>query len=340
MKFFNVDLHISVIADIKNIFNGLGHQIDNEYISDHSWVFKKEKTDQPILKNWQNIDDDLCDLFYKTYKDKLEKYDGFVVTHTPVFSKLYEKFNKPIICVASTRYEFPYTFNKDKWENLNYYLTNNKNIIKISNNLFDKYYCETLAGGEWKYIPSLCEYTEAKYNKKNDRVVLFSKNKKINGLVNKELLGRYKWEELFNNKAIVHIPYNYSTMSIFEQYTANVPLLFPSKEYLTSLFLNKEAMTEISYLQVFNKKPEDLLQAFYNPNLYNNLQIFLDNLDYADFYNLEWMPYIEYFSSEKELQEKTTSLNFDIISKNMQQKNEERKNKIYSLWSEILKDIK
>ena len=32
MKFFNLDLHISVIADIENIFNELGHEIDINYL--------------------------------------------------------------------------------------------------------------------------------------------------------------------------------------------------------------------------------------------------------------------------------------------------------------------
>ena len=33
MKFFNIDLHVSVIADIRRIFNDLGHDVDDWTLS-------------------------------------------------------------------------------------------------------------------------------------------------------------------------------------------------------------------------------------------------------------------------------------------------------------------
>jgi len=35
MKFFNIDLHISVIADLRRIFNDLGHEVDDWTLSEH-----------------------------------------------------------------------------------------------------------------------------------------------------------------------------------------------------------------------------------------------------------------------------------------------------------------
>ena len=105
MKFFNIDLHISVIEDIKTIFNDLGHQVDSKCISSHTWVLGRsvDKVDIIGQNNWANICPKMCDDFYERYKDELSEYDGFIVTHTPSFSLLYERFNKPIITVASTR---------------------------------------------------------------------------------------------------------------------------------------------------------------------------------------------------------------------------------------------
>jgi len=341
MKFFNIDLHISVIADIKNIFENLGHQVDSLSLSGHSWVFGQQNNLTKVINqtNWQQIDDEMCNAFYNEYKNELDKYDGFIVTHTPVFSKLYEKFNKPIICVASTRYEYPYTFDKQKWESLNSFLINNKNIIKISNNKFDKNYCEIFTDTEWKLIPSLCDYIGNKYTGTKSQSILFSKKKKFEKLINKESLGRYSWEDLFSYKSIVHIPYNYSTMSIFEQYTANVPLLFPTKEFTTRLFLENLSMTEISYLQVFNKQPESTLNIFGDPNVYNNISTFSDNLDLADFYDLESMPYITYFDNENDLNHILKNLNFADISDKINYKNVERKEQIYKLWGDVLNGL-
>ena len=121
MKFFNLDLHISVIADIKNIFLDLGHEVDNWTLSGHSWVFGKERdtVEHVNEKTWRNITPDMCDKFYNTYKHQLDQYDGFIVTHTPCFSMLYEKFDKPIITVASTRYEDPFSNKMVEWIKFN-----------------------------------------------------------------------------------------------------------------------------------------------------------------------------------------------------------------------------
>jgi hypothetical protein len=43
------------------------------------------------------------------------------------------------------------------------------------------------------------------------------------------------WPVIYQRKALVHFPYEVSTMSVFEQYCAGVPLLFPSRRFLTEL---------------------------------------------------------------------------------------------------------
>ena len=54
MKFFNLDMHISVIEDIKHIFHDLGHQVDSVCMSGHSWVFGRERESLPPIthENW------------------------------------------------------------------------------------------------------------------------------------------------------------------------------------------------------------------------------------------------------------------------------------------------
>ena len=341
MKFFNIDLHISVIADIKHIFENLGHQVDTKSLSGHSWIFGKQTDTTRVINqnNWKDLDDSLCEEFYKEYKEELDQYDGFISAYPPSFSLLYEKFNKPIITVAATRYEYPFTFDKDRWNKLNSYLSTNKNIIRIANNLFDKHYCELFTEVEWKHIPSLCEYTQEKYEPNNNKIILFTKRKQLAGTVDKILLGKYTWKNLFQNKAIAHIPYNYSTMSIFEQYTANVPLLFPDKKYLLELFLRNESMSEISFRQVFATSPKSELNVFSDPNCYNNISTFVDNMAYADFYNEEWMPHITYFKDELDLEKLSHDLNFKDISVKMAEKNLERKSIVYEQWNNILKNL-
>jgi hypothetical protein len=64
MKFFNIDCHISVIADIKNIFENLGHQVDQWSISGHRHIFNLPESKSNIVneKNWINLDETIVDI--------------------------------------------------------------------------------------------------------------------------------------------------------------------------------------------------------------------------------------------------------------------------------------
>jgi len=39
LSFFNLDLHVSVIADVRTIFAALGHRVTDWTLSGHAWVF-------------------------------------------------------------------------------------------------------------------------------------------------------------------------------------------------------------------------------------------------------------------------------------------------------------
>ena len=57
IKLFNIDLHISVIADIKDIFNKLSDNIEitDWSISGHTWVINRKKADVKII-NFRNLE--------------------------------------------------------------------------------------------------------------------------------------------------------------------------------------------------------------------------------------------------------------------------------------------
>lgn len=160
LRFFNLDLHISVIADVKNIFESMGHEVVNWGISGHTWVFGKERDIVDVVNEytWRNLNPAMCDQFYERYKDTLSQFDAFIVTHTPCFALLYEKFNKPIIIINSTRYEQPFTLDPDKWEWLNDYLkkgVEEGKIFIVSNNKGDQQYLKHYTGIQSEHIPSL-----------------------------------------------------------------------------------------------------------------------------------------------------------------------------------------
>lgn len=314
MNFFNIDCHVSVISDIKNIFNKFGHTVDHWSLSGHNWVFNFNDFNSHIInkENWKNINEEMVDKFYSFYKNDLDKYDAFICCYPPIFLKLFEKFNKPIIVIAATRYDYPVIDDENRLAWLEDSLNNNLNLILVANNEFDKKYCENFLKKKWIHIPSLCDYTNEKYNKTKDQSIIFSKFKIDSDYLHQSQLGNYSWKELYSYKNIIHFPYNVSTMSIFEQYNAGVPLLFPSLNFSIELIKNKIPLfSEI----VFPNR---------NPNRQANLFLNEEWLKYSDFYNKTIE--CEYFDS----------LNIKGLNFKFNQKNSDR---IMNLWSNILSSL-
>jgi hypothetical protein len=341
-----MDLHISVIADIKHILKDIYTNIEiiNWSISGHSWVFD-EKTQCPEHVNqhtWTNIDLNLIDKFVKKYYDFLSSFDGFIVTHSPVFVLLYEKFNKPIILINSCRYEQPFSWGKG---NMNLWLHLNKKmkelyekkiLIPVSNNKADAEYLKLGTGIDSVIIPSLCLYTKSSYTgKKNEFIINNNYNiPEQNNIYNKhsKLSGGYKWQELYDFKGIIHMPYEISTMSIFEQYSANIPLFFPSKEYLKKLLASGSYSFNSRYTKLSGNcsYPEQLTIAL-NDNSWIDFWV-----DKADYYDEENMKYINYFDNNDHLINVLNSVDLMKISDNMKQHNVLRKEKVYNEWRKIM----
>lgn len=275
MLFFNIDCHISVISDVKNIFTKLGHQVHNWSLSGHNWIFNFTECNSPAINkyNWKNINEQMVDYFYLTHKYELDKYDAFICCYPPIFLKLFEKFNKPIIVIAATRYDYPVIDDPYRLSWLEDSLNNNKNLLLVANNEFDKKYCEKFLKKEWLHIPSLCDYTNEKYNKTKEQSIIFSKFNIDSKYIHQSQLGNYSWKDLYSYDSIIHFPYNVSTMSIFEQYNAGIPLAFPSLEF--ALELIKNGIPLFSEIVFPNKNPDRQIDSFLNQEW----------LKYSDFYN-------------------------------------------------------
>lgn len=317
IRLLNIDLHISVITDVTHILKDIyGDKIDitNHSISGHNWVFGRETAIVNIINQdtWKEIDEKMINKFMEYYTPYFSNFDGFIVTHTPIFALLYEKFNKPVIVVNSSRYEQPYSWKNDltKWGWLNNKLANVKNLHIISNNKADQEYLKLGTGLDSLHIPSLCLYTSQKYTGTKDEVIKHG-----------SLEAGYRWNQLYSYKGIYHIPYEISTMSIFEQYSANVPLFFPSKKHLKELGGTK---------------------SLYGTKLPLELSMCENNdwwVDRADYYDEENMKYITYFDNEEDLKEKIKSLDYTKISQLMAEHNKTRKEKVYTQWKSFFESI-
>jgi len=351
MKFFNLDCHISVIADIKKIFESLGHEVVSYSISGHNWVFKRQSSKVDIINpsNWRLLDDQMCDSFYERYKDELSEYDGFICTYPLTFSLLYEKFKKPIILHIPIRYETPFESKPSEWEKFNKFLVKgieDKMVFPIANSLYDKKYFEHFLNKDCDYIPNICDYTETTWRPERTDFLYYSRlpiNIKNNLLFNKSDLGRYEWSDISKFKGIVMIPYNCSTMSIFEFYTSNIPLFCPSEKFMCELYVkhNNYVLSELTWNKVFNLPPGSKIpnNKKNDPNQYNDINIMKSWIGLSDFYNSEWMPHIVYFDTFDDLTNKLETINLEEVSNKMKKFNIKRKELIIEKWKNKIIEI-
>ena len=353
MKFFNIDLHISIIADMKKIFTELGNEVFDLSLSDHTWVFNRKKDSVPMLDNgrWMSLlPSQFSNEFYNSYKNKLNDIDAFIVTYPPTFALLYKHFNKPIIINNPIRYEWPFSFRPKDWEDFNIFLregVDNGTIFLVANNLYDKYYMEDFIERKVEHIPSICDYYDSYYEPNDNNFIYYSRNK-IAEIKNPrikykdDIFKSHKHSDLVKFKGIIHIPYQISYMSIFEQYTSNIPLFFPTKEFLLKILKENKysVLKEVSWNNYFNTSDKSYIpyKGKYDPNDYNNINSVEHWLKYSDFYDEEWMPYITYFNSFEELNKLVDEVSVVDISNKMKIFNESRKDKIYKKWDSLIKN--
>lgn len=127
--------------------------------------------------------------------------------------------------------------------------------------------------------------------------VTFNEWRDIKGVLGKN----YSWREMSKVSEVLFIPYNISTMTLFELATAGIPVTVPSKKFLMELSHKFQGvLSELSFYQILKLDSGKL--SLDNPNRLNSLSHVEWWLDRADFYNLDLMPNVRLIDSIEELQ--------------------------------------
>jgi len=335
-KVFNLDLHQSVIEDIKDIMNRLyGNKVELTAwsISAHNHQFKKPTADVKHITQgtWKNIDMNMIQAFQAEYDDFLKGFDAFIVTFSPVFAMLYEKYGKPIIIINACRYDQPFCWNKNTemsnlfHESLKRMDASNQ-MIMVSNNRGDQNYLKERGKIDSVLIPSLCLYTNAHYNDPSkDEYIIFEQGvyDAIKAVPNSEKLVKrpdsYEFTDLAEYKGLVHMPYDVSSMSLFEQYFAGMPLFFPEKEFYKKCI--QDGTKFLALYDSWDRKPTN-----------EELDVWLPTADYYHF------KYINYYTSFEDCVEKVNKF-IDTDKDARLAWIEEVKNKAIDDWKQLLDPI-
>ena len=336
-QIFILDLHTSVTRDVMPAIERMDVTVNRWSISGSSELFNEPnlKVKAVNSQEWRGINDKKISKFQSRYRKFLMNQDGFLLTYTFSFILLFSKYKKPILGINATRYESPFTFDEKHLNELNYQLNNYKKLGVVSNNIADQDYLKLFAGIDSNYIPSLCSYTTP-HKPENDTWVVLCRNltlgKKISNIGEKiksqdEIWGgNYTYEEFASFKGVILIPYNISTMRMFELTTAGFPIRIPSDRLLLEWSNLPGVLSELSYAQVHNQEP---LKKYSNspmdPNWVNFYSWWLER---ADWNQKDFFPNITRFDSLEELADDPRPFQSKLI--------ENRNLKIANLWQDRL----
>ncbi|CAF2048483.1 unnamed protein product [Rotaria magnacalcarata] len=236
--------------------------------------------------------------------------------------------------------------------------------IVAGNNLYDAEYIRYFTGINTIVLPSICDYINVVYNPSDTHREYIFAPSSLSVEYNKEFLDElnfsikrfnasiivkplrqlyrfYRYENLVRHPAIIYLPYQVSIMSIFEQYSMNIPLFFPSLDLLTDLHVKYCVVRERTWDTTLSGT---IRNSSTIPSYYTNVTIPDPNnevdysairywLKYADFY--QW-PHITYFNSIDDLTSKLMQTNLTFISERMLEYNHKKKFELLQHWKIIL----
>ena len=331
MKFFCMDLHISIIADFKTACPDV--EVVDWCLSGHAWVMNRTQ-DYPEHINpatWKNLNSDMIKKFQDKYDSFLKTFDGFIVGFCSAFAMIYEKYNKPILMMNAVRYDIPFCWTKDmsmllKWKECLDRLNSHGLLTIVSNNKADQLYTKLGCGLDSVYIPSLCLYTNTQYNPTKPTFLCYNGTFPDHPLLTqkKDLPHPHQWSDVTSFRGVINYPYEVSLMSCFEHFTAGCPLFFPSKSYWKSnqgiqslsAYWNNQLPAEFTPMSTPQDWIElaDMYGVFRSPNTYyfdstEHLFQLLENFTYVDDREFrqrhidrvkhEWKMIIQRLTSEK-----------------------------------------
>lgn len=338
LRFFNIDLHVSVIEDVKTIWTHLFSNIEivDWSISGHAHLFSHAMTDDnPILngRTWRHFDKTLIQKFHAHFDMFLSQFDGFIVTHSPIFAMLFEKYNKPIIVVNSCRYHQPLCWSKDDamrglfHESLRRLASRNLLTIVHNNRADKRFFQESVPEIPTTcqyYIPSLCQYINTTHIPELDTILVDDPKNVLRDVPLSATLVRkkspYTYKELYRHRAVVVIPREVSYMTFFEYMQACIPILLPTKRFLWEL-LNGYGHS-LGTLQAYN--------------MTGDLGPWIDN---ADYYDPEVLDVCMTFDSFQELEGILSDANFHTVAtvfhERMLHRRETNRDVVYRKWKDV-----
>lgn len=375
VKLFGMDHHHAVLWDARKVLRPLGISVDFYWLSDgRPPVNEAIPSTVPSFQSSVDIyRPDPTKMLSQEFLEffKKQKYDGILTSHSLVTSFRLKEAGLPLYHINSTRFGNDWIQEPSKHQllvNTLGSLIQTNRLTVIHNNMGDKAYFHqyfpSIRPQQELVIPSVCEQGMRLRSKTpstpkllvwDTRQVLLQEGKSP---FMKQLYMKCKeaWGDSFESQAVymaqsgsylpegylddfsavIHIPYNVSTMSLFEQTRANIPIWVPSKRLLKQLWTDKQEPNELSWT-VFAPGTEAHASTMDNVR---DPAVVEKWLSCADFYNPEILPTALQFDSIEELIEKGFTTDYQTIINTSEASHQQRRKDIVFAWEQVFRNLR
>ena len=375
LRFFGLDHHHAVLWDVKKILRPLNVTLDFVWLHDGRTPVNEAIPSQiPDFATSLDIykAPPFKPLSEQTKQHILQgNYDSIVTSHSLVTCYRLADVGLPMIHVNSTRFGNEWIHDPNKHsllvKKIQSLLTTNRLEI-IHNNQGDMQYFHQyfplIYPSQELWIPSLCEnlgrlrvkassptklfiwdtrmtllqptgspFMKAMYKALKDAFGASVESQAVLLQEAKTYLGEGYLDPY---TAVIHIPYNISTMSIFQQVTANIPIWVPSKKLLAQLWADSKEPNELSWT-VFTPDSESNASSM---DQVRKPEVIQRWLDCADFYKKDILPLAFEFDSIEDLIAKVMTTDYqEVMNKAEEQAISHRENIAFA-WEQVLDSLK
>jgi hypothetical protein len=368
-RFFGLDHHHAVLWDAKQILRPLGIRLDFTWLCDgRPPINEAIPSSVPSFDSSLDIYKAPVNMQLNPALQALiqeKKYEGIITSHSLVTTYRLKDLGLPIYHINSTRFGNEWIQDPEKHTLLVKSiedLLKKKQLRVFHNNRGDhRYFVQYFKEqrDQHTYTPSLCESilrlrsiaSTTKFLVWDTRQVLlqdkspfmtelFTKLKQTLGesidsqaILLAESKSYLPEGYLDKYTAVIHLPYNVSTMSIFQQTRSNIPVWVPSKRLLAQLWSSKEEPNELSWT-VFAPGTEanaSILDNVRNPDIATAWA------SWADFYYPETMGCILEFDSIEELVQRISTTDYQSLMDTSEENQQAKREKIFEAWELGLK---
>ena len=360
------DYHVGPIMDIKSLLTPIGVKVIDKSLSYYCGHIGTCAKDLKVItqQNGMRLTPEMIRQFYEVYRndETMQRVSAFVCTLPVAMCEAFVPFNKPMIVIATIRYEQARP-EPAKWRALNELLLNisrSPRGVVAANNLYDAKYIEYFTGIAPFVVPNYVAYLmreSYRPTRKQFLVAPIHSNElyeKIFGEFDsvimrrrldlvlyplRQLYPQYRFSDIAAHPAVVYVPYQVSMISMTEQYRMNIPLFVPTLDLLAKWHVQHGVVrqrTWANYRQQRSSRsaiPGVLGDDTPDPNNDEDETAVRHWLRYADYY--QW-PHIVYFESVEDLVDKMATVDLDEISRRMREYNVRVREKIKAIWSTIL----